>query len=248
MTVNSVEARLRYRPTGDILLAEFGVDGVDPDIVRLDADTTVTWVRRSDDDMRLMSSLSVIGARRRFANEVPAIVPRAIVAASETMFRSTTAPMGSVARAEARAEARLVIPVTQLEFPERSTSSPEVDVTSARSLAASLRDLKSAMQLAVDSYDTTPIERSTSARQFLGGLDSMASIVASHRTSTPSSVWSLTSNLRGGLPLSERERHRLRVTLDRTLDPEQWKEAALELNNIAAAVRGERRLDTTEGT
>lgn len=248
MNVNSVEARLRYRPTGDILLAEFGVDGVDPETVHLDADTTVTWLRPTDGDGRLMSSLAMIGARRRFADEVPAIVPRAIVAASETMFRSTVGPIGSTARAESRAEARLVIPVAQLRFSDAPTSSPEVDVTSARTLAASLRDLKSAMQLAVDTFDTTPVERSTSARQFLGGLDAMASIVASHRTSTPSAVSLLSSNLRGGLPLSERERHRLRATLDRTLDPEQWKEAALELNNIAAAVRGERRLDATEGT
>jgi hypothetical protein len=104
------------------------------------------------------------------------------------------------------------------------------------------------MQLAVESYDTTPVERSTAARQFLGGLDSMASIVASHRTSTPSAVSHLAANLRGGLPLSDHERRRLRHTLDRTLDPEHWKEAALELNQLAAVVRGERRLDHTEGT
>ena len=252
MSVESVEARLRYRSTGDVLMAEFDVDTdverLDADVERLDADTTITWVRRSGVDAPVMASLSMVGARRRFARAVPDFVPPAIVAAVETMFRSTPSDFGSAARAAARAEARLAVPLDQLVRLESSTSSPEVDVSSARSLAAALRELKSAMQLAVDSYDTTPVERSTAARQFLGGLDSMASIVASHRTSTPSAVSHLAANLRGGLPLSDLERKRLRHTLDRTLEPEYWKEAALELNQLAAVVRGERRLDHTEGT
>lgn len=248
MSVESVEARLRYRSTGDVLMAEFDVDTVDAEVDRLDADTTITWVRHPSVDAPVMASLSMVGARRRFARGVPDFVPSVIVGAVDTMFRSTPSDFGSAARAAARAEARLAVPLEQLVRSEWSTSSPEVDVSSARSLAAALRELKSAMQLAVESYDTTPVERSTAARQFLGGLDSMASIVASHRTSTPSAVSHLAANLRGGLPLSDHERRRLRHTLDRTLDPEHWKEAALELNQLAAVVRGERRLDHTEGT
>ncbi|MDA3025545.1 MAG: hypothetical protein O3B23_08630 [Actinomycetota bacterium] len=248
MNVASVEARLRYRPTGDVLMAEFAVGVVDAEIDRVDADTTITWVRHPDLDVQVMASLAVIGARRRFVSGAPGFVPLAIVAAVETMFRSAPSDIGTAVGVEARAEARLAVPLSQLARSPESSSSPEVDVASARSLAAALRELKSAMQLAVESYDTTPVERSTAARQFLGGLDSMASIVASHRTSTPSAVSHLAANLRGGLPLSDHERKRLKSTLDRTLDPEHWKEAALELNQLAAVVRGERRLDHTEGT
>lgn len=248
MSVESVEARLRYRPTGDVLLVEFGVDAVEPELDQIDADTTITWVRHRGVDASVMASFTCIGARRRFARAIPSFVPSAIVGAADTMFRSTSVGVGSTARAEARAEARLAVPLIQLVRTAESTSSSEVEVSTARTLAAALRDLKSAMQLAVESYDTTPIEQSTAARQFLGGLDSMASIVASHRTSSPSTVSHLAANLRGGLPLSDHERKRLRSTLDRTLDPEHWKEAALELNNLAAAVRGERRLDHSEGT
>lgn len=247
---DKVDARLRYRPSGDLLIGEMRFEVVDETVDDLDSDTSITWARRSDDDSRLyLSSFSIIGARRRFRDGAPEFLSASLWKAATSLFLSVPpSAAGSAARLEARAEARLAVPFTDIRRVDTPLRSSDSDVSTARSLASSLRDLGSSMRLALDSYDTTDPDVGTPARRFLDGVDSMASLVAAHRRSTPSALTELVDNLRGGLPLGDTERHRLRLVLERANDPDQWKTAALELNNIAAAVRGERRLEPPEGT
>lgn len=244
-----VEMRLRYRPAGDLLMGEARLEGIDETVDELDSDTSVTWTRRAGfGDTLFLSSFSIIGAQRRFRIDSPEFLASSIWKVASSMFQSMPpSPAGSAARLEARAEARLAVTVDDLRRRADLRRSGESDIATARSLASSLRDLGSSMRLALDSYDTTDPETGTPARRFLDGVDSLASLVAAHRRSTPSALSDLLDNLRGGLPLSDSERWQLRNTLERASDPDQWKTAALELNNIAAAVRGERRLDPPEG-
>jgi hypothetical protein len=246
-----VEVRLRYRPSGDHLIAEAVFETIDEIVDELDADTSVTWARRAGDtpDDVVLSSFSIVGARRRFRDTSPDFVPSSVWRVASSMLASLpVAPRGSMARLEARADATVVVSLTDLRRPRDVSRSSTSGIAPARAVASALRDLASSMQLALDSFDAADPEMETPARRFVRGLHHMSSLVAAHRTSTPSAVADLSANLRGGLPLTERERQRLRSTLDRLLDPDQWKEAALELNNLAAAVRGERRLDRPEGT
>ena len=247
---DKVEVRLRYRPSGDVLIGEARFEVVDELIDDLDSDTSITWARRPGSGTTyFLSSFSIIGAQRRFRNDRPDFVPPSIWEPAESMFRSVSpGPVGSAARIEARAEARLVVAFDALRRIEESPRSSESDIATARSLASSLRDLGSSMRLVLDAFDSTDPDVGTPARRFLDGVDSLASLVVAHRRSTPSALTDLLDNLRGGLPLSDTERQRLRLTLERANDPDQWKTAAHELNQLAAAVRGEHRLDTPEGT
>lgn len=246
---DKVDVRLRYRPSGDVLVGEVRFEVVDESVDDLDADTRITWARRTGaGNTYFLSSFSMIGAERRFREQAPEYLASSIWKVARSMFHSLpSSPAGSSARLEARAEARLVVSFDEIRRVDTSRSD-ESDIASARSLASSLRDLGSSMRLALDSYDSSDPELSTPARRFVDGVDSFASLVAMHRRSPPSALHDLLDNLRGGLPLSDTERKRLRLVLERASDPVQWKSAALELNNIAAAVRGERRLDAPEGT
>lgn len=247
-----VEVRLRYRPAGDLLIGETRFDGVDDVTDEPDADTSITWVRRPDGNgapsERYLSSFSIIGAQRRFRDQRPDFLPDSVWTTARSMFHALpVSSAGSSARFEARSEARVVVAFDDLRQVSESERSLDSDVASARALASSLRDFGSSVRLALDSYDTTDPEIGTPARRFLDGVDSFASLVAAHRRSAPSSVADVIDNLRGGLPLSETERRRLRRALERANDPQQWKTVAHELNNLAAVVRGERRLDPPEG-
>jgi hypothetical protein len=249
--LDKVEIRLRYRPTGDQLIGEVAIESMDEIVDELDSDTSVTWARPSGHSPvePVLSSFSIIGARRRFRDSPPDFLPAAVWSVATSMFRSMPAtPPGSLARLEARSEARLVLSVDELRRPADLSRSDTSDVSSARALASSLRSLSSSLRLAIDSFDTTDPHVGTPARRFVDGLETMSSLVVAHRVATPSVVSDLVANLRGGLPLSDRERKRLRVALDRTLDPLHWKSAAHELNQLAAAVRGERGIDSAEGT
>lgn len=254
---SSVEVRLRYRPSTDTLMGEVSIERVDPATGEtidetsddLDTDTGLTWVRRSSDDAPVLAAFSIIGARRRFVDRRPDFLPESVWSVARSMFETTpSGPMGSSARFEARSEARLAVPITDLRRVDSVRTSRDSDIAAARALSAALRDLGASMRLALDAYDTSEPERGTPARRFLEALDALASLVAAHRRPAPDAVVRSLTNLRGGLPLSERERKRLRTTLERTLDPDHWHAAAHELNNLAAAVRGERRIDSTEGT
>ena len=252
---DKAEVRLRYRPSADQLIGEIAVDHlVEPGhevVDELDADTSITWARSSGTSTPefVLASFSIIGARRRFRESPPEFLPGSIWSAVTAMFASTpAAPSGSLARLEAKSEARLIVSIADLRRPADLSRSDTSDVSSARALASSLRSLSSSLRLAIDSFDTTDPRVGTPARRFVDGLQTMSSLVAAHRVATPSAVADLVANLRGGLPLSDRERRRLRVALDRTLDPLHWKSAAHELNQLAAAVRGERGIDSVEGT
>lgn len=247
---DEVEARLRYRPAGDLLIGEVRLEVVDEMVDDLDTDTSVTWGRRAGSDSAMyLSSFSIIGAQRRFRDHRPDFLPESIWKVASSMFGSLPpSTTGSSARLEARAEARLIVSLRDVRRVDSSLRSTESDVSSARSLAASLRDLGASVRLALDAVDATDPALGTPARRFLDGIDSLASLVAAHRRSSPSSIADLVDNLRGGLPLSDTERRRLRHALDRAHDPDQWKVVAHELNQLAAAVRGERRIDSTEGT
>lgn len=246
-----VEVRLRYRPAGDLLIGEARFDSVDDETDELDADTSITWSRRASAESSevYVSSFSIIGAQRRFRDHAPDFLPTSVWTTARSMFASLPAgPAGSSARFEARAEVRTVVALDDLRRVSEPRRSLDSDVASARALASSLRDFGSSVRLALDSYDTTDPDIGTPARRFLDGVDSFASLVAARRQSAPSSVAEVIDNLRGGLPLSDTERRRLRLALERANDPQQWKTVAHELNNLAAVVRGERRLDPPEGT
>ena len=245
-----VETRLRYRPSGDVLMGESSFESKDEFVDEADIDTSITWARRSESDATYYwSSFSIIGARRRFRDHAPEFLAPAIWRAATSMFQSVPpSPAGSMARLEARAEARLMVTFADLRRVAELPSAGEADISTARSLSSSLRDLGSSMKLALDAVDTADSDVDTPARRFIDGVDNLASLVATHRRSSPSALTELVDNLRGGLPLSDTERRHLRLTLQRASDPDQWKAATLELNNIAAAVRGERRLDAPEGT
>lgn len=253
-----VEMRLRYRPSTDTLMGEVIIETVDAPTGHttdaatddLDTDTSVTWARRSsDDETPVLSAFSIIGARRRFVEHRPDFLPESVWSVARTMFDTTpSGPAGSAARFEARSEARLAVPIADLRRTRMVRPSRDSEIAAARALSAALRDLSASMRLALDSYDTSAPDRASPARRFLEELDALASLVAAHRRPSPDGVARSLASLRGGLPVADGERRRLRAALERTLDSDHWHAAAHELNQLAAAVRGERRIDSTEGT
>lgn len=251
---SAVEVRLRYRPSTDTLMGEVDLGSDGPTSTEttddIDTDTSVTWVHRSSGSVEpFLATFSIIGARRRFVDRPPRFLPESVWSVARTMFEATpTSPAGSSARFEARAEARLVVPVADLRRTDLGPVPGDSDVSATRALSGALRDLGGSMRLALDAYDTIEADRVTPARRFLEELDALASLIAAHRRPAPDGVARSLADLRGGLPLAEGERRRLRVALERTLDPGQWHAAAHELNQLAAAVRGEVRIDSTEGS
>jgi len=73
-------------------------------------------------------------------------------------------------------------------------------------------------------------------RRFVRDLDMMASVVAAHRRPVPSVVNDLLSNLRGGLPLTQSERARVRRALRASLEIDQWRDVASDLLSLSEAM------------
>lgn len=247
MPTQRVSVRLQYRPSGDILTGrtEFThpdlTDAVEADVDQLDSDTSVTWAvprRGSLAGTPMLQSFSILGAKKRFRSSAPDFLPDSVWRVASSLFSSVPSRSAPVELAmSTKAEAQLMVDVDDLVRPRLVDSSAESDIAGARGLAASLRALATALRQVGESIpgDDGP---STHPNLFVTQLEHLASVVAAHRRPAPSIVTLLRDHLRGGLPVTDSERRRIRVALGRTLDTDEWKSVATELTSIAEAVVG----------
>ena len=239
--------RLQYRPAADVLSlrSDFDhpdlVDAVDGETESIDSDTMVCWTaprRGQFENLVLLRSFSIIGARKRFSpSRRPDFVPEGLWSTAVSLF-GTTVPRGTPDRvaALAKAEARRSVDVSELVRSGTVESSGLAEVSVARSLASATRRLSRALDGALTSDSNDGHESGSPPRAFVRDLDQLASVVAAHRRPVPSVVNDLLSNLRGGLPLTQTERARVRRALKNTLDVGQWRAVATDLMTLAEAI------------
>ncbi|MFM8649243.1 MAG: hypothetical protein ACKODY_05685 [Actinomycetota bacterium] len=243
----TAQVRLQYRPSADILSgrADFDhpdlVDAVDGDTEPIDSDTMVSWSvpRRGEfSDQLILRSFSIIGAKKRFsARHRPDFVPSSLWTTALTLL-DTSIPRGTpvAAAALAKAEARHSIDVDDLVRVSQPGRTGDADVGVARSLASASRRLSRSIDYAMGSGGHADPDPESPPRRFVRDLDMMASVVAAHRRPVPSVVNDLLSNLRGGLPLTQSERARVRRALRASLEVDQWRDVASDLLSLSEAM------------
>lgn len=247
MSNSRVSVRLQYRPSGDILTGrtEFThpdlSDAAEADVDQLDSDTSITWAvprRGSFAGTPMLQSFSIIGARKRFQSKAPDFLPESVWRVASSLFTSVPSRSAPIELAlSTKAEAHLTVAVDDLVRPQLVESSDESDIAGARGLAIALQSLVSALRSVSESVPVDD-ESSIHPNLFITQLEHLAAVVAAHRRPAPSIVSMLREHLRGGLPVTDSERRRIRTALGRTLETSEWKSVATELSSIAEAIAG----------
>lgn len=248
MSNSRVSVRLQYRPSGDILTGrtEFThpdlSDAAEADVDQLDSDTSLTWAvprRGSFAGTPMLQSFSIIGAKKRFQSKPPEFLPASVWRVASSLFTAVPSRSAPIELAlSTKAEAHLTVTVDDLVRPQLVESSDESDIAGARGMATALQSLASALRTVGESMSVNDDEPSIHPNLFITQLDHLAAVVAAHRRPAPSIVSLLREHLRGGLPVTDSERRRIRTALGRTLETSEWKSVATELSSIAEAIAG----------
>lgn len=262
MTTSKVAVRLQYRPSADILTGTTDLShpllvGSKLDDTRIDSDTELTIALPSAGPfvgIQILESFSLIGARKRYSTGRPDFLSAKVWKVARGLFDSVAVQSVPLELAvAAKAEARISVDIDELVVGERPAPSDLADVGSARSLASTLRQLGSALRDAGTSAEVAGVSagnpngdpngrddtgRLVAPSKFVMQLEHLASAVAAHRQPVPSITSSLRSNLRGGLPLTEGERKRVRRALGMIDDTGRWRDASKELSAIADGIGG----------
>lgn len=253
---DTVQLSVRYRPSADVLIAQ--VNDVADEAVqrdRPDADTTLEWVRRPDGSRHLVGLQVLFAAARADAGQLsPAISERLderLLALMDTLDNGDDAsrnPLASTALDIEVPDAELVLPddltnfyvagpdlEVAVGFVREMVSGPDLpdiwsdDGTDPGDVGDALVDLADAISTCDADADADPTARLIATLRELA-----ATIRRSGGRTAPGCTAAARVALRGGTPLTARERQQLADLLDSLDDPTQWADAVEGIDDLTA--------------
>jgi hypothetical protein len=254
---DTVQLSIRYRPSADVLIAQ--VNDVADEAVqrdRPDADTTLEWVRRPDGSRHLVGLQVLFAAARADAGQLsPAISERLderLLVLLDTLDNGDDAsrnPLASTALEIEVPDAELVLPDDLTDFYVADPSPALTVMFSSHSMVArpdlpdiwsddgtdpgdvgdALVDLADAISTCDADADADPTARLIATLRELA-----ATIRRSGGRTAPGCTAAARVALRGGTPLTARERKQLADLLDSLDDPTQWADAVEGIDDLTA--------------
>ena len=251
---DTVQLSVRYRPSADVLIAQ--VNDVADEAVqrdRPDADTTLEWVRRPDGSRHLVG-LQVLfaSARADWGQLSPAISERLderLLVLMDTLDNgddTSRNPLASTALEIEVPDAELVLPDdltnfyvadpdldVPIEFVREMVSDPDLpdiwsdDGTDPGDVGDALVDL-------ADAISTCDADADPTARLIATLRELAATIRRSGGRTAPGCTAAARVALRGGTPLTARERQQLADLLDSLDDPTQWADVVEGIDDLTA--------------
>jgi len=241
-----VQVSVRYRPSGDVLLAQ--VDGVPDGAVRTDtpdADTTIEWVRRPDGTRHLVGCKVLFASVRAAEGRLSPALPPALDEQLRSLVTGVTGSLPEASDPMARHHLDVAVAARDLELPGdlSALDAPTplaAPVTGRPEEAADLAGALTAVASGLDAALATGTDPGPSER-LARALRELASTVAGAGGLTaPGCAAAARVAARGGTPLTARERKRLEAVLAGLDDPDTWAAAANTLTVIASRLGGGR--------
>ena len=253
---DTVQLSVRYRPSADVLIAQ--VNDVADEAVqrdRPDADTTLEWVRRPDGSRHLVGLQVLFASARADRGQLsPAISERLderLLVLMDTLDNGGDAsrnPLTSTALEIEVPDAELVLPDDLTNFyvadPDlelgvgivhEMVSDPDLpdiwsdDGTDPGDVGDALVDLADAISTCDADADADPTARLIATLRELAGT-----IRRSGGRTAPGCTAAARVALRGGTPLTARERKQLADLLDSLDDPTQWADVVEGIDDLTA--------------
>jgi hypothetical protein len=241
----SVTMVVRYRPLGDVLVAEISTptasDGGTPveavDVVEVvDADLTITWFESSDGRRRL-AAVEVLHASVVTSLEVhPSIDAQLSGAVADLVARGARAARAAgslAARARVVCRSEIELDALPVSAANRPRAAPRTQLTPGRTrLCRAVRELADAVRSA------SVVTVDPAAAASLGSaLDELAHALGRHGGVSPNrSAAVARARVAGAVGLSTAERVALRSLLDSLGDTSNWTDIAPRWRDLAAAI------------